>query len=138
MHYIKLSHKNIYEGIISEFSTEIDDEHSINNILKEEGFWSTKKNTSITKDFFIIDYKQEVPINFIEILPSPSGNMTFPIDFRIETSINGLYWQNIQIEKSLNLLAVSTYLLNIPLTYIRYIKMFIIKPGKIGTKFFYF
>ena len=103
MQYINISQKKIFEGTISDFSTELDNEHSVKNILKEKGFWCTKKSNSISQDFVIIDYKEEIPVNFIEITTSPSGKTTFPTDFRIECSIDGQSWKNIQTEKSFNL-----------------------------------
>jgi hypothetical protein len=136
MFYTNISHKKIFEGAICDFSTELDSEHSVKNITKEKGFWSTKKSNSIEQDFFIIDYKEEVPANFIQISASPSGKTTFPSDFRIELSIDGSSWKNIQAEKSFNLADLNDYTLYIPLTVLRFIKMVIIKPGKVGTKFF--
>ena len=136
MSYTNISHKKIFDGTINDFSTELDSEHSIKNILKEKGFWCTKKNNSISQDFFVIDYKEEQPVNFIEISTSPSGKTTFPTDFRIECSIDGSSWKNIQAEKSFNLGDSNNYTLYIPLTLLRFIKMVITKPGKVGTKFF--
>jgi hypothetical protein len=131
-----ISHKKVFNGIISEFSTELDTEHSINNILYEEGFWCSKRYNSISQEYFTIDYKEIIIVNYIEISSSPSGNNTFPTDFRIEFSVDGIVWKNLQTEKAFNLGDSSIYCLSIPLTSIRYIKMLIFKPGKAGTKYF--
>ncbi|MBN2040741.1 MAG: discoidin domain-containing protein, partial [Spirochaetes bacterium] len=136
MHFINISHKKFYEGTISDFSNEIDSEYSINNILKANGYWSSKKSNSISIDHFIIDYKTEIPVNYIEIIPSQNDKSAFPSDFQIEFSMDGKSWKVIQIEKSFNLDNSDYYSLNIPLTIVRYIKMLITRPGKVGTKFY--
>ncbi|MFH0975308.1 MAG: discoidin domain-containing protein [Spirochaetota bacterium] len=133
---INISQKKLYKGIIYNSSGELDAEHSINNILSENGFWCSKKSNSIQQDFFIIDYKEELPVNRIEIFTSTSGKTTFPVDFRIEFSVDGIGWRNLQTEKSFNLGDLNVYTLNIPLTLLRFIKIIITKPGKVGTKFF--
>ncbi|MBN2547237.1 MAG: discoidin domain-containing protein, partial [Spirochaetes bacterium] len=133
---INISHKKIHIGKIHDFSTEIDSEHSIKNIVTDKGFWCSKKSNSVLQDFFIIDYKDEVPVNFIEISTSSSGKTTFPTEFRIEASLDGSGWKNIQTEKSFNLGDLNEYTLYIPLTILRFLKMVIIKPGKVGTKYF--
>ncbi len=136
MSYTNISHKKIYSGTIHDFSTELDSEHSVKNIIKEKGFWSTKKNNSIVKDFVIVDYAKEIPVNFIQVSASPSGKTAFPTDFRIEFSIDGITWKNVQTERSFNLSDLNDYILHIPLTLLRFIKLVIIKSGKVGTKFF--
>ena len=133
---INISHKKLYEGTISKFSSEISHKHSITNILQENGFWRTHKSNSMIYEYFIIDYKNVVPINFIHILPSPEGKTAFPIDFRIEGSIDCVNWMNIHYEKDLETDDSSEYILNIPITFIRYIKVLITKPRKVGTKYF--
>ncbi len=136
MQYINISHKKIYQGIIYEASSENDTQHSSENIIKEEGFWCTKKKNSIENEFFIIDYKKEIPVNNIEISTSTTGKATFPAGFRIEGSSDGKYWKTIHSEKSIDLGDSTLYTLDIPITIIRFIKFLITRPKKIETKYF--
>ena len=79
--YINITAKELHNGVIYKISAEDNDKHSVKNVLSEEGFWRSQKNYS-----FIIDYKKEVPVNYIEIHASPSDSASFPSGFQISVS----------------------------------------------------
>ncbi len=134
MIHTNISHRSIYDGIITDFSSELDENHSVKNILREEGYWSNEDDESITCEYFIIDYQETLPINFIEISPADSGNNAFPSDFRIEGSVDGINWMVIHSEKKFSL-EDTTYNLELSIIHLRYLKIIIFKPQKTGDKY---
>ncbi len=121
---MNISHEKIFTGKISDFSSERDSECSVHNLLKEEGIWSTGKNDDNRMEFFVLDLQNIKLIDFIEIVPSEKGASFFPRGFRIESSINGDFWKVIHTEKDFSLDGES-YVLDIPLNSIRYLKLLI-------------
>jgi hypothetical protein len=134
MIHTNISHRSIYDGIITDFSSELDENHSVKNILREEGYWSNEEDESITSEYFIIDYQETLPINFIEISPAESSNNAFPSDFRIEGSIDGINWMIIHSEKKFSL-KDTTYKLELSIIHLRYLKIIIFKSQKTGDKY---
>ena len=125
---INISHRRIYEGIVIDFSSELDDDRSVKNILREEGSWRNKSHESTLVEHFTVDLEDILPINIIELVPGSAG--TFPSDFRIEGSPDGTNWTIISSEKNLKL-DDSSYTLFMPILHFRYIKVLIFKPLRV-------
>ncbi|MCP4130292.1 MAG: hypothetical protein GY754_04865 [bacterium] len=135
MEYVNVSHKRLFKGIIHNFSSELDGENAVNNLLSEEGYWSTKQRDVPVPEFFIIDYQDIVTINHIELIPSGSGSSTFPGNFRIEISADGNTWRVFHTEKNFKL-ETETYKLQFPLTDIRFLKVIITDPKEITLRYY--
>ncbi len=129
MIYTDISQRKIYNGTIHSFSGELDDKCSIHNLLREEGFWSSKKHHSMERDFFIVDFGEELPFNFIDLQPCRAGEL-FPESFRIETSRDGETWKPLHFEKSFDAAILPVFRLDTPLMFFRYLKVFVIKHRK--------
>ncbi|MDY6933455.1 MAG: discoidin domain-containing protein [Spirochaetota bacterium] len=133
---ITISHKQLFTGTICEFSSQIDNEHTIENVLIDNGYWSSKKSSCLVPEYFIIDYQKLVPINFIQLSTSPSGKTTFPTEFRIETSNDGINWMIIHTETRLDINDSIPYTIDFPLICCKYLKILVLKPKRVGTQFF--
>ena len=133
---INISHKKIPVGVVSEFSSAFDNMSSVQNLLQDDGYWCTRKCNSLHYEYVSIDFKKIVPINYIEIFASPSGKTTFPYDFRFERSNDGLNWTIIHTEKQFELDESDHYIIHLPVMFFRFLKLLIIKPRRIGTKYF--
>ncbi|OHD71248.1 MAG: hypothetical protein A2W19_10730 [Spirochaetes bacterium RBG_16_49_21] len=125
MEYIDISHKRDYECTIHEASGEEHESCSALNILRDAGYWQSRKSDENKPEYIILDYKDEIVIDHIELSASPSGAATFPRDFRFEASLDGTYWRIIHAEKNLELEG-TVYRIDIPLSRIRFLKFFII------------
>ncbi len=136
MIYIDISRKKIHRGTISASSGEADPQTSAQNLLKPSGVWCTKKHNSIAMDYAIVDYGEVVPINFIEVAPSPSGSDAFPESFRIEGSNDGITWGTIHYERSYDSQQAEPFRVELPLAFFRYLKLLIIRPKNINKKFY--
>lgn len=135
MVYTDISYRKLYDGTIVDFSSEYDERTAIQNILKDDGHWSSKKHNAIIPDFFVIDYGDEVPVNYIEVAPSPDRG-AFPDSFRIEVSSDALHWKVVHFERSFDIELMQSFVLDLPITYLRYVRFLVLKPKKDGTKFF--
>lgn len=83
MQYINISHKKNYKGAIHESSGESDKAHSIEFILKEDGYWRTPKRNTPQSDYFIIDYGKEITVNYIEISASRTARSSSLTNFSL-------------------------------------------------------
>ncbi|HQP48649.1 MAG TPA: discoidin domain-containing protein [Spirochaetota bacterium] len=135
MIYTDISCRKLFDGAIVDFSSEYDERTTVQNILKDAGHWSSKKHNAITPDFFVIDYSDDVPVNYIELTPSPNRE-AFPESFRIEVSSDALHWKIVHFERSFDIEMMQSFVLDMPITYLRYIRVLVLKPKKDGTKFF--
>lgn len=136
MNYINISRKTSYDGKISACSSQLDNEHAVQNILKDKGFWSSQKNNSLIHEYFIVDYGSIVPIDAVQISASPTGKATFPSDFRIESSTDGICWKAIITERKFDLEDSLSYMLDVPVTLTRFVKFLSLRPKKVGAKYF--
>ncbi len=136
MIYIDISRKKIHKGTISASSGESDPQSSAQNLVKPSGVWCTKKHNSIAMDFAIVDYGEVVPVNFIEVAPSPSGSDAFPESFRIEGSSDGVTWGTIHYERSYDSQQAEPFRVELPLAFFRYLKLLIIRPKNINKKYY--
>lgn len=132
---MNISHKKIFTGKISDYSSELSSEFSIHNLMKEEGTWSTGKNNEMKMEFFVLDLGTVKLIDFIELVPSENGAFHFPRDFRIESSINGEFWKVLHTEKGFSLDSGS-YILDIPLNRMRYLKLLITDHNRKDSRYY--
>ncbi len=135
MDYINISKRKIYIGKIHSFSSQLKETNSIYNIVSDVGFWSSEKNSFPKAEYFIIDYENPVFINFIELLFSPNKFEFFPKDFRIESSLDLDTWEVLYNERNLEIEAPS-YILDVPLTRTRYLKIYVASPRMTEPPFF--
>ena len=135
MNFVNISHKKIFTGRVVSFSDEADKKVAVSNVLKETGFWKTKKRTSNSLDFFIVDYQESNFINEIEISPSLNGFSVFPKSFRLESSLDGESWQILHLENKIDLKGLA-FKVQVPLLRVRYLKFIITESPKVGSHFF--
>ena len=124
MEYINISHKRDHDCKIHAVSSEQHESYSVFNILKDAGYWCSRKSDENIPEYIVLDFHKNVTIDYIEMAASPSGAKTFPQDIRFEGSLDGNYWMIIHVEKKL-VLDTNIYRLDIPLTIIRYLKVLI-------------
>ena len=135
MEYINISHKRDHEYKIHAVSSEQHESHSVFNVQREKGHWSSRKSDENMQEYIILDFQGNVTVDFVEMAPSPSGAKTFPRDFRFEGSLDGNCWMVIHTEKKLEL-DDEPYRLDIPLTLVRYLKILIITNQQQDGKYF--
>ncbi|MCX7678743.1 MAG: discoidin domain-containing protein [Spirochaetes bacterium] len=135
MNYIDISKKKIHAGTVIASSGDADPSVSAKNLVTSSGIWCTKKHNSMSTDYAIVDYGEIVPVNFIEILPSANIN-SFPESFRVEGSIDGNAWSTIHYERLYEASYDEIFRLDIPLTFIRYLKLLILRHRNLNKKFF--
>ncbi len=121
---MNISHEKIFTGKITDFSSELNSESSVHNLLKDEGTWCTRKNDDNLMEYFVLDLRDIKLIDFIELIPSENSASLFPRGFRMESSINGDFWKVIHTEKAFSLDGES-YKLDFPLSRLRYLKLLI-------------
>jgi len=135
MEYINISHKRDHEYKIHTVSSEQHESDSVFNLLKDTGFWCSRRSDENIPEYIVLDFQKNVTIDYIEMTASPNGAKTFPQDIRFEGSLDGNYWMIIHIEKKL-VLDTSTYRLDIPLTIMRYLKVLIITSQQNEGKYY--
>ncbi|MFC1671298.1 discoidin domain-containing protein [Spirochaetota bacterium] len=124
MEYLNISHKRIFAGTIHSFSSELQEDTSVKNILKDSGYWSSKKRDKSETEYFIIDYHRNIIIDYIELMPSLNGASTFPREFHFESSIDGNIWKVIHWERKFELDGQS-YVIDLPFIELRFLKVVI-------------
>ena len=124
-----------YPGKIHAVSSSFETHEADNVLHNDESFWCTAKSHNAVSEFIIIDYGSIVAVNIVEIYPSPSGKTTFPSEFRLECSIDGINWEVIKTENRFTL-DDDAYRLLLPITVFQYLKVYIIKPKRIAAKYF--
>lgn len=124
MEYLNISHKRIFTGTIHSFSSELQENTSVKNVLRDSGYWSSKKRDTPEKEYFVIDYHRNIIIDYIELLPSPNGASTFPREFHFESSIDGKIWKVIHWERKFDLESES-YIIDLPFIELRFLKVVI-------------
>lgn len=120
---VDLTRKVIYDPEISRFSSQRDDATSAKYISSDSSYWATGPIKNGENQFVVLDYKDEVTSNFIEITPS-QNNTAFPNAFRIETSLNGKEWTVLHSESNF-ILDENRFQLHFPLIKLRYIRFVI-------------
>ena len=135
MEFINICQRKYYTGKIHSFSSCESDINSPENLLKESGFWSTKKRSAAIHEYVIIDLGEELPVDYIRLSTSPKGPGTFPISFRLEYSNDTSAWSVLYSERDTSLSA-NSYDIDIPLTLMRYLKVLILEPAVSGSSYF--
>jgi hypothetical protein len=124
-----------YPGKIHAVSSSFETNEAKNVLNNDESFWCTAKSHNAVSEYIIIDYGSIVAVNIVEIFPSPSGKTTFPSEFRLECSIDGINWEVIKTENRFTL-DEDAYRLALPITVFQYLKLYIVKPKRIAAKYF--
>ncbi len=136
MIYTDISTKRVYQGKIVGSSGEYDAAGTAANLVKEGGAWCTKKHIAITTDFATIDYGDAMPVNFIEVNPSGAGLDVFPESFRLEGSQDGEAWKVLHVEKSFDITQFDRFRIDIPITFIRFMKLLVLRQRNVNKKFY--
>jgi hypothetical protein len=121
MNYINISHSRRHSGSISGRSSEIEDRFPASSILEENGFWSTQLRDSPISEHVIIDYGEEVYIDYIEIFPVTEQPSGFPPYFHLECSDDSSVWRILLTEKEYKTDG-NPYRVDLPLTRTRFLK----------------
>ncbi|MBN2161240.1 MAG: discoidin domain-containing protein, partial [Spirochaetes bacterium] len=135
MEYITISHKRDHDCKIHAVSSEQHESTSVFNIIRDKGYWSSRKSDENMPEYIVLDFKENTTIDYIEMTASPNGPGTFPRDFRFEVSLDGNYWMVIHTERKL-ILDAGAYRLDIPLTLIRFLKILIIAGQENQGKYY--
>ncbi len=134
MNYINVSHSRRYSGTISGRSSEIQDRFPASNILEEDGFWSTQVRESPISEYVIIDYGEDVFIDYVEIHPVTEQPSGFPSYFHLECSDDTSVWRILLTEKEYNTDG-TPYRVDLPLTRTRYVKFAAPRSCEMEKKF---
>ena len=67
MEFINVSQRVFHKGIIHSSSSCESDIFKADNILGEKGHWCTKKRSAAIKEYAIIDFEKQVPVDYIKI-----------------------------------------------------------------------
>ncbi|MCX8123610.1 MAG: discoidin domain-containing protein [Spirochaetes bacterium] len=124
-----------YTGKIHAFSSSFEKNEAENVLKNDATYWCTAKNHNAVSEYITIDYGSMVAANIIEIFPSPSGKTTFPSEFRLECSADGINWEVIKAENRYTL-EDDAYRLFLPIKVFRFLKLYIAKPKRIAAKYF--
>ena len=133
---VNVSLRTMRGGAISAFSSQLDDAHPAAAVLEDDGYWSSQKSNSMVPEYITIDYGDIVPVDRVEIDASPAGRVTFPHDFRLELSVDGAVWRVVRSERKYEMEDGPAYRLDLPLALARFIRLYITRPRKTGTKYF--
>ncbi|MBN1534240.1 MAG: discoidin domain-containing protein, partial [Spirochaetes bacterium] len=128
MEYITISRRYYLEGIIDSYSSQDNDINSIQNILKENGYWCSARRSSPAIEYMIVDLKELSPFDYIELSPSQNGGAAFPRNFRFECSDDKSSWEILHEEKDYTLDG-DLYHVEFPLIRSRYVKILIISSN---------
>ncbi|PKL16676.1 MAG: hypothetical protein CVV49_15005 [Spirochaetae bacterium HGW-Spirochaetae-5] len=135
MEFINVSQRVFHKGIIHSSSSSESDIFKAENILGEKGHWCTKKRSAAIKEYAVIDFEKQVPVDYIKITASSGGSSTFPNGFRLEVSNDGESWGIIYSESNTSL-DENIHEVHFPLTLIRFLKILIIDPAVIGSNYY--
>ena len=135
MEFINVSQKIFHQGIILSSSGSDSNLLKAENMLSDRGHWCTKKSNIATKEFAIIDFKKNVPVDYIKIAASQAGASTFPNSFRLEGSNDGQSWEVFYSENNTSLKA-NMHDLHLPLMIFRFLKILITDPAVLGSNYY--
>jgi hypothetical protein len=136
MIYTEISTRKPYPGKVVNSSGEYDASGIAGNLVRGTGAWCTKKHNAITTDHATIDYGDVLPVNFIEIAPSAAGLEVFPEAFRLEGSQDGETWKVLHHEKSFDITQFEKFRLDLPITFIRYLKLLVLRQRNVNKKYY--
>jgi len=135
MEFINISQKIFYKGIIHSSSSCESELFKADNILGDKGHWCTKKRTAAIKEYSIIDFEKQVPVDYIKITASSGGSSTFPNGFRLEGSNDCEVWTVLYSESNTSLDA-NIHEVQLPLTIFRFLKILIYDPAVLGSNYY--
>jgi hypothetical protein len=135
MEFINVSQKIFHKGIIHSSSSCESDLFKADNILGDKGHWCTKKRSAAIKEYSIIDFEKQVPVDYIKITASSGGSSTFPNGFRLEGSNDGESW-NLLYSESNTSLEANIHEVHLPLTMMRFLKILINDPAVLGSNYY--
>jgi len=135
MEFINVSQKMFHKGIIHSSSSCESDLFKADNILGDKGHWCTKKRSAAIKEYTIIDFEKQVPVDYIKITASTGGSSTFPNGFRLEASNDGEAWSLLYSESNTSLEA-NIHEIQLPLTILRFLKILINDPAVLGSNYY--
>ncbi len=135
MEFINVSQKIFHKGIVHSSSSSESDLFKADNILSDKGHWCTKKRSAAIKEYSIIDFEKQVPVDYIKITASSGGSSTFPNGFRLEGSNDGEAWTLLYSESNTSLEA-NIHEVDLPLTMMRFLKILINDPAVIGSNYY--
>ena len=135
MEFINVSQKTFHQGIIHSSSGSDSNVLQADNMLSDKGHWCTKKSNIATKEFAIIDFKQDVPVDYIKITASQGGASTFPNSFRLEGSNDAKSWTVFYSENNTSLKS-SMHEIHLPLMIFRFLKILITEPAVLGSNYY--
>jgi len=135
MEFINVSQKIFHKGVIQSSSSCESDLFKAENILSDRGHWCTKKRSAAIKEFAIIDFEKQVPVDYIKITASSAGSSTFPNGFRLEGSNDCDAWTLLYSESNTSLEA-NIHEVNLPLSMMRYLKILINDPAVLGSNYY--
>ncbi|MCL1833079.1 MAG: discoidin domain-containing protein [Leptospirales bacterium] len=135
MEFINISQKIFHKGIIHSSSSRESNLLNAESMLNDRGHWCTKKSSIPTKEFAIIDFEQDVPVDYIKITASQEGASTFPNSFRLEVSNDCKSWRAFYSENNTSLKA-NIHEIDIPLMIFRFLKILITEPAVLGSSYY--
>jgi len=135
MEFINVSQKMFHKGIIHSSSSCESDLFKADNILSDKGHWCTKKRSAAIKEYAIIDFEKQVPVDYIKLTASTGGSSTFPNGFRLEGSNDGEAWSLLYSESNTSLEA-NIHEVQLPLTIMRFLKILINDPAVLGSNYY--
>ncbi len=135
MDFIKISEKKIYKGSVTGSSSCENESFTADRILDSTGYWCTKKRTFPVKDFVIVDFGEDVAVDYVKLSSSVNGTSTFPKGYRIEAGFDGKEWQSLFSENDTSLDSPE-HEINIPLTVLRFLKVVINEPAVLNGQYY--
>ncbi len=128
MEFITVSSRRYLDGVIDSYSSQDNEINNIRNLLADSGHWCSARRSSPAIEYVIIDLKDTVPFDSIEIYPSPKGTDAFPKTFRIESSIDKTSWEILHEERNYEP-EEGCYHIEFPLIISRYVKILVLESN---------
>jgi len=135
MEFINVSQKIFHKGKIHSSSSFESDLFKAENIFTDKGHWCTKKRNAGIKEFAVIDFEKEVPVDYIKITASSGGASTFPNGFRLECSNDCESWSLLYSESNTSL-EENIHEVHLALEVMRYLKIVITDPAVLGSNYY--
>lgn len=129
--------RKIYKSEINDFSSQKNDIFTAQQAILPNSYWSTNENSQSEEEYIQLDFLDNVPINYIEILAPTKSNPGefFPEKFIFLISNEGSNWKVIHTDNDVYL-NKNQYSLSIPLIKTRYLKIIIPKEKNDSKKHF--
>jgi hypothetical protein len=135
MNLVNISRKTFHSWKVQSVSANFDEVHKAEKMSAPEGVWRTPKRSAHTDEFVILEYSAPQYIDLIELTPSASSPAAFPKALRFEVSMDLKEWKVLHSERNISL-KNKPYILDLPLTYTKYLKIYIYDTADSGGSFF--